>query len=235
MKRRSGVLPASVAIAAVTFSLSVPRAATAASLTVQPAPAPSADSVPPALASRLDPQGAQLSSGGTPLCNLWVLKSVSTVPSSSSEPDILYGNLQVGELVGVMQVLAPAQDLRHQKVPPGVYTMRYGQIPQDGNHMGVSQYRDFLLLGPLTADTKLDAVLGFDDLVALSRKTVGSGHPAVMGLIPASSSVKTMPGVFSDDSGDQAVQFDLSEQGASGSKATPLALVIVPGAQSGEQ
>jgi len=235
MKRRSEALPVSVAILAVAISMSGPRASAAANLTVQPAPPPSADAVPLALASRLDPQGAQLFSGGTPLCNLWVLKSVAAVPSSSSEPDILYGNLQVGELVGVMQVLAPAQDFRHQKVPPGVYTLRYGQIPQDGNHMGASQYRDFLLLGPVAADTRLDAVLGFDDLVNLSRKTAGTGHPAVLSLIPASSSVRTLPGVFNDDSGNQVVQFSLPEQGGSGSQATPVALVIVPGAQSGEQ
>ena len=235
MYRRSGVLPPSIAILAAAAVLSVPRVSAAASLTVQPAPAPSADAVPAALANRLDPQGAQLFSSGSPLCNLWLLKSVPTGPSSSSEPDILYGNLKVGELVGVMQVLAPAQDFRHQKVPPGVYTLRYGQIPQDGNHMGVSQYRDFLLLGPVAADTKLDDVLGFDDLVSLSRKTAGTGHPAVLSLIPASSSVNTLPGVFSDDSGDQVVQFNLSEQGGSGGRPTPVALVIVPGAQSGQQ
>lgn len=231
MKRRSELLPVSAAILAVAISLSLPRTATAANLTVQPAPAPVAGAVPAALASRLDPQGAEVSSGGSPLCNVWVLKSVATVPSTSSEPDILYGNLQVGELVGVMQVLAPAEDFRHQKVQPGVYTLRYGQIPQDGNHMGVSQYRDFLLLGPVAADTKPDAVLGFDDLVALSRKTLTSGHPAVLSLIPANSSVKTPPAVFNDDSGDEVVQFDLPEQGA----AKPMALVIVPGAQSGGQ
>lgn len=235
IKRRSELSPVSAALLTLAMALLVPRAAAAANLTVQPAPALPADAIPTGLASRLDPQGAQLSSGGSPLCNFWMLKSVPTVPSTSTEPDILYGNLQVGELVGVMQVLAPAQDFRHQKVPPGVYTMRYGQIPQDGNHMGVSQYRDFLLLGPVAADTKLDAVLGFDDLVALSRKTAGTGHPAVLSLIPANSSVKTLPGVFSDDSGDQVVQFSIPEQGASGAQATPMALVIVPGAQSGEQ
>lgn len=231
MKRRSGLLPVSIAILAVVAAVGVPSAAAAANLTVQPAPAPAAGAVPAALASRLDPQGAQLSSGGSPLCNLWVLKSVPTVPSSSGEPDILYGNLQVGELVGVLQVLAPAQDFRHQKVATGVYTLRYGQIPQDGNHMGVSQYRDFLLLGPVSADTKLDAALGFDDLVSLSRKTSGTGHPAVMSMVPTNSSVTALPGVFDDDSGDQVVQFSLPEQGA----AKPVALVIVPGAQSGEQ
>ena len=215
-------------------ALRVPVAAAGpANLTAQPAPPPAAGTVPAALAGDLAPQGAQILSGGSPLCNVWLLKSVPTMKASGDSPDILYGNLQMGTLVGIMEILAPTQDFRHQKVPAGVYTLRYGQIPQDGNHMGVSQYRDFLLLCPAAADTKLDTALGFDELVALSRKTLTSGHPAVLSLIPANSSVKALPGAFSDDSGDQVVQFDLAEQGAA--SPVPMALVIVPGAQSGEQ
>ena len=240
MIRKSRALSPSIAILALA-ALILPVAGRAgealpaapASLSAQPAPPPSAGAIPAALAGDLAPQGAQIISGGSPLCNLWLLKSVPTGKSPESSPDILYGNLQIGTVVGVMQILAPAQDSRHQKVPAGVYTLRYGQIPQDGNHMGVSQYRDFLLLCPAAADTKLDTALGFDELVALSRQTLTTGHPAVMGLIPANSSVKTLPGTFSDDSGDQAVQFDLAEQGATG--PVPMALVIVPGAQSGQQ
>jgi hypothetical protein len=223
------------AILAVAMVLAAAHLAVAANLTVQPAPAPSADTVPAALAGKLEAQGIQISSGGAPLCNVWLLKSVSTTQASAGSPDILYGNLQIGTTVGVMQILAPMQDFRHQKLPPGVYTLRYGQIPQDGNHMGASQYRDFLLLCPAAADTKAGDVLSFDDLVSLSRKTAGTGHPAVLSMIPANSGLKTLPGSFSDDSADQAVQFSLPEQGASGSQATPVALVIVPGAQSGEQ
>lgn len=240
MNRKRGAVPFSIAIlafAALLTSIFGGRDAALAApppdVTAQPAPAPAPGAVPAALAGDLAPQGAQILSGGTPLCNLWLLKSVPTVKSSDSSPDILYGNLQIGQLVGVMQILAPAQDFRHQKVPAGVYTLRYGQIPQDGNHMGVSQYRDFLLLCPVAADTKLDTALGFDDLVALSRKTLTTGHPAVLSLIPASSSVKALPGAFSDDSGDQVVEFDLPEQGAA--TPVPMALVIVPGAQSGQQ
>lgn len=235
MKRYRGSVRFLISIMAGALALAVSRPARAASLSVQPAPAPSADAVPAALAGRLDAQGTQLVSGGSPLCNLWLLKTVPTVKASDSSPDILYGNLQIGTLVGVMQFLAPGQDFRHQKVPAGVYTLRYGQIPQDGNHMGVSQYRDFLLLCPIAADTKLDTALGFDDLVALSRKATGTGHPGVMSLVPANSSMKALPATSSDDSGDQVVQFNLPEQGASGAQTAPMALVIVPGSQSGEQ
>jgi hypothetical protein len=206
-----------------------------ANLSVQPAPSLASGSVPAALAAALDPQGERVISGGNALCDIWLLKSVPVVKSSAASPDIVYGGLQVGTLVGVIQILAPAQDFRHQKLPPGLYTLRYGQIPQDGNHMGASQYRDFLLLGPAAADPQVDKPLAFDDLVALSRKTAGTGHPAVMSLIPANSNVKTLPGTFSDDAGDAVLQFSLHEQSAGSTEATPVALVIVPGAQSGEQ
>jgi hypothetical protein len=207
-------------------------AAEPANLTAQPSPPLSSASVPPALAGRLDPQGTRLLSGGNPLCDLWWVKGVPTIKSTGTSPDILYGNLQIGTFVGVIQILAPAEDFRHQKLPPGVYTLRYGQIPQDGNHMGVSQYRDFLLLSPVAADTQLDTAPGFDDLVNLSRKTAGTGHPAVMSLIPASSSVKTLPAVVSDDAGDGALQVNLHEQSGSGTTETPVALVIVPAPKS---
>jgi hypothetical protein len=234
MNRRNRSLSLWVAVLAVAVAVWL-RPAAAANLTMQPAPPPAADVVPAGLAGRLDPHGTQLLSGGTPLCNLWLLNPVPTVKPTSTSPDILYGNLQIGTLVGLMQILAPARDARHQKLPPGVYTLRYGQIPQDGNHMGVSQYRDFLLLCPAAADAKPGTALGFDDLVNLSRKTAGTGHPAVMSMLPANSSLKTLPAVFSDDSGDEAVQFDLHEQAASGAQDVPAALVIVPGAQTGEQ
>lgn len=225
-----------IGVIAVVWAVAVTRPVLAvANLTVQPAPPLSQDIAPAGLAAHFDPHGTQLLSGGSPLCNLWLLAPVPTVKPSDSSPDILYGNLQMGTLVGLIQILAPAQDFRHQKVPAGVYTLRYGQIPQDGNHMGVSQYRDFLLLCPAAADTKPDAALAFDDLVNLSRKTAGTGHPAVMSLVPASSGLKTLPAVFSDDAGDQALQFDLHEQAPSGAQDVPAALVIVPGAQAGAQ
>ena len=228
-------LRVSILVAAIVVLDAALNAAGSPAMTVQASPPLAAGSVPAALAGRLDSQGMRLISGGNPLCDLWLLKSVATIKPPGSAPDILYGNLDIGTLVGVMQILAPAQDFRHQKLAPGVYTLRYGQIPQDGNHMGASQYRDFLLLGPVAADSQTDSKLSFDALVTLSRKTAGTGHPAVMSLIPASSSAKTLPAVINDDAGDAAVQFTVHEQGASGAADVPMALVIVPGAQSGEQ
>ena len=60
--------------------------------------------------------------------------------------------------------------------------MRYALMPADGNHMGAAQYRDFILLVPLAADSDPAAQPSFAEVVTLSRKASGTGHPAVFPL-----------------------------------------------------
>ena len=120
-----------------------------------------------------------------------------------------------------------AEDARDQKLKVGLYTMRYAQVPQDGNHMGVSQYRDFLVVSPLAADTQLDKALSFDDLVALSRRATGTGHPAVMSLVSPNPAYKKLPAVVSDDQGNCSIQVNLHEKSSSGEQVTALALLLV--------
>jgi hypothetical protein len=62
--------------------------------------------------------------------------------------------------------------------------MRYGVMPADGNHMGVSPYRDFLLLIPPTEDTDPGATFGYAELVVSSVQAAGVPHPAVLALFP---------------------------------------------------
>ncbi len=45
-------------------------------------------------------------------------------------------------------------DYRGQSLPPGVYTLRYQLLPQDGNHMGVAPNPDFLLASPAASDSR---------------------------------------------------------------------------------
>jgi len=199
------------------FSVCATRARAQAEFTLEQSPALSTLQVPSALADRLDPQGSRIIHHKETICDVWWLKSVPAVPSTNSEPDLLYGSLRPGSLVGLLQFISPsAQDFRNQKLKPGLYTMRYAQIPQDGNHMGVSEYRDFVLLSPLSADTQLDKTLSFDDLVNLSRKAAGTGHPAVISLAPPNPAYKKLPALLQDDQGNCSLQVDLHENPTSG-------------------
>lgn len=215
------VIAASMAFAAL--------APAQAEFTLQPSPALSTLQIPAALADRLDPQGSRIIHRQDTICDIWWLKSLPAVPSTGSEPDILYGTLQPGTLVGLLQFITPqAEDARDQKLKPGLYTMRYAQIPEDGNHMGVSQYRDFVLLSPLSADTQLDKVLAFDDLVNLSRKAAGTGHPAVISLGPANPAYKKLPALLQDDQGNCSLQVDLQENPPAGApQDVKLAILLV--------
>jgi hypothetical protein len=200
--------------------------------TTQPSPTLASIGVPAALANQLDPQGSELmrtsNRGSQPICNVWWVKAVPTVKPAATAPDVLFNNVQTGTLVGLLQFLSPdAEDFRDQKLKPGLYTMRYAQIPANANHMGVSQYRDFVLLIPQSADTQPDKILNYDDLVALSRKAAGTNHPAVMSLVAPNPAYKKLPAVVADNQGNASLQVNLQEKSPSGIEEAKLALLLV--------
>ena len=82
-------------------------------------------------------------------------------------------------MVGLVRFPENGSDYREQHIPAGVYTLRYGLHPEDGDHMGVAPARDFVLLTPAAADPEATKNYGFDDLVDLSYN-VGNSHPTVV-------------------------------------------------------
>src|SRR5512143_1404876 len=141
-----------------------------------PAPA----DVPKVLQDLLQPQGARFLDGqGNPFAEIWLAKAISGQAANSSG-DVIYGSIAPGSFVGVLHYPGEGADFRGQRIKSGYYSMRYDLIPQDGNHMGVSQYRDFLLLVPVAQDADPSAPVKFDDLMKLSRQASGTGHAGVL-------------------------------------------------------
>jgi hypothetical protein len=68
-------------------------------------------------------------------------------------------------------------------IKPGTYTLRYGIQPANGDHLGVSPFREFLLLSPASQDAD-PAPRKHDALIDLSKQTIGGSHPAVWSLDP---------------------------------------------------
>ncbi len=173
--------------------------------------------LPPSLEGQLESQGVQVEDPkGTPVCEVWTVKSVSL---SGGGGDI-YPDLGIGTLIGVIHFSAASTDFRGNSLKPGYYTLRYGTMPQDGNHMGANPYRDFVVLSPLSADPQPNQISNFDSLMKLSEKATTTGHPAVMSLVPATGS--TFPSVVQTGDGYTAVELKLA-----GSKSLPIALVVV--------
>jgi len=193
---------------------------------------PPAD-LPKAVQDALQPAGARLVDGhGAVVCEMWLRKSVPAQEGSGGSADVLYPGLGVGTMIGVVRFPNGGSDFRGQPIKPGVYTLRYAQIPQDGNHMGVSTYRDFLLLGPAATDADFDKAMNFDGLVKLSRQASGTGHPSVLSLDPAADS-NVFPTAVRDDQGHWALLVKIPGTSSAGAKEFPMGIVIVGKTEAG--
>jgi hypothetical protein len=182
-----------------------------------------------AVKNSLQPQGSRLlNSGGKELCEVWLRKELPAATSPDTSGNVLYGKVAPGSLIGIIQFPEAAKDYRGQNIKAGYYTLRYELVPEDGNHMGVSQYRDFLLLVPAADDPDGSKALTFKESVSLSRKATDTGHPGVMLMDAISDSDKTFPALFQDYSQNWALQAKTQLEASGGSgQALPLAIVLV--------
>lgn len=176
--------------------------------------------VPKPVQDVLQPQGNRVVGDKGTVCEVWLGKAVAQ--GTGGNADALYPGLGVGTLVGVLHFPAAGSDFRGQTIKPGYYTLRYALLPQDGNHMGVNPYRDFLLLSPVAADTQVDKALQLADVYKLSRQASGTNHPAVISLVPSAQGAST-PSVAQDDQGHTVLQLKLGTAGGD----LPIALVVV--------
>jgi hypothetical protein len=133
----------------------------------------------------LSDQSVQLlDSKGSALCQVWLRKEVpAEVTAEQVKNGLAYRDLKETTLLGAIQFLKPATEYRKQKVKPGVYTLRLGFQPMDGDHMGVSAQQEFCLLVSAGMDPKPDP-MATKDLTDLSAKSIGTTHPGVLMLFP---------------------------------------------------
>jgi hypothetical protein len=139
------------------------------------------DGLPAEIAGALAPESFRIvKPDGQPLAELWLRKAVpARSEPSGPEGAVLYPFLVTGELLGVVKYEAEGYDYRDQAIVPGVYTIRYGIHPVNGDHLGVSPFRDYGLLLP-AASEKSAARLNPKDLERGSAEAAGTNHPAVL-------------------------------------------------------
>jgi hypothetical protein len=142
-----------------------------------------ADAAPSELAdvirSQLAAGGQTVDVGGKAVQFWWV----KTLPLRTGSSDVNWSSVEEGTLVGAVKLAQPYIEMRGRTIKAGVYTLRYGLQPADGNHLGASPNPEFLLLSPAAADISAAAV-GHDGAIKISKLTIGLSHPAVWGLDP---------------------------------------------------
>lgn len=160
-------------------------------------------------------------SDGSILCEIWLRKQVTT-KAKGDVAGAIYTELPESTLVGVISFPKDARDYRGQQVKAGSYTLRYTIHPADGNHLGISVYRDFLVLSPVSADQSPEASFKFEDLMKLSARTLGSVHPSPISLV-SPEGLKSVPGVETNDHGNLVFAARIKTQ--SGAEM-PIAFVV---------
>ena len=141
--------------------------------------------LPKPIAEKMEPAGYQIAEPSGILGTVWFAKDVTLKPGFQPGFMVKYP-FNVGELVGVLKVEKDGSmtDFRGQELKAGLYTLRYGQQPQDGNHIGTSETSDFLLASPIAKDAKPATLTDMDEFIKNSAAAAGSNHPAIFSLLP---------------------------------------------------
>jgi hypothetical protein len=171
-----------------------------------------------------------LSPDGKPFVDLWLRKGVpATARPAGAKGNILFPVLSEGELLGAFRFHAEGRDYRDQTIAPGVYTLRYGLQPENGDHLGTSPYRDFALLIAAAKDT-MPASIPKKALEQRSSEAAGTSHPAVFMLRQGPAKPPASPEMVHDETLDTwgaVVPLPLQVKGDSGSTALPIQVVVV--------
>jgi hypothetical protein len=139
---------------------------------------------------------------GSDFARIWLRKATPGSEKPGGPKGVIqFPFLADGELLGVLEFAKEGHDYRDQPVTKGVYTMRYGLQPVNGDHLGVSPYRDYILLLPASKD-KAVAAPTRKQLEERSAEAAGTSHPASFLLLMAPAGAKPEPAMIHDTEKD---------------------------------
>jgi len=169
----------------------------------------------------LNKEGVKISDGSKVVAEVWFRSSLPT--GGKAEDSKSFATVPTGALLGAIRFPATWSDRRGQKVPAGVYTLRYGLFPQNGNHQGAAPQRDFLLLVKPGDDQDGSKDLSYEQETTLSMKSIGTPHPAVFSIWkPDAADFK--PGIAPLGDNDQVLNVKVGD--------SPLSMIVVGKAES---
>jgi hypothetical protein len=155
------------------------------------------------LRSQLDDRGVRVTAGEATI-DFWWLKALPAAASAGFS----WSGVPEGTFVGAARVTGKHEDIRGRTVREGVYTLRLGLQPQNGDHLGTSPYREFLLVIQAAQDTDPQP-LGHETAVELAGLTIKSSHPAIWSLDPPVTDAQPLS-VVTNDAGHQGVIFEIA-------------------------
>ena len=179
--------------AGVVALLAVSHAAFAQAPSITSAAVAIPSELAPPIAAQLAPEVVTVTAGAAKL-EFWFVKSL---PMRAGTATPAWSEVGDGTLVGALRLSSAWNEIRGYTLRPGVYTLRFAQQPQNGDHMGISPAREFLLPAPAADDTAADPA-GYDGAVELARKASRRAHPASISIDPPSSTSAPLSSTTTD-------------------------------------
>jgi hypothetical protein len=137
------------------------------------------------------------------------------------------GTVKEGTVLGAVRVAGEHYDFRNEEIPPGIYVVRLGIQPEDGNHLGVAPTRTFAVLIPAKMDTKLEAI-GHDELMKAAAKVNPVMHPSNLNLQPVEKAEGEFPRLEERNGGEhKVVLLKFPAQVGEGKEKTTLSFALV--------
>ena len=168
------------------------RTSPAAELTLKIAEKEPPQEIDSSIRPALQSKAIQLLDGDRLVFEFWFRAEISLKAKPESAEKALQA-IPEAALFGVVAVHQEQRDYKDNEFAPGIYTMRFGLQPQDGDHLGTSDHPYFAVLIPAKTDTKLEGISSYKPMVKASGKVTASGHPAILSLRPASSEDGEIP------------------------------------------
>ena len=187
--------------------------------------APEAEDVPGELVELFSDKGVRVKRNSTrTVCEIWFCKELEIDPEFEGSLDRLYP-FTPGQLIGLLHFSRRGSEFRDQTIDSGWYTLRFDLQPVDGNHVGTSPTRDFLVLVNAEQD-EADKLWGVDELHEASAEAAGSSHPAMMCLQKTDD--VTESAIRQDEANDWTVLEVVTKGVANGKpQEVPVGLVVV--------
>jgi len=211
-------------VLASAISVSLSGGTNAADLSVKVADKQPPNQISESIRKTLQPKAVQVLDGETPLFEFWFSAEVP-LKSKPASTDKALDALRETTLLGVAAVSNGQRDYKDNEIAAGVYTLRFGLQPQDGDHLGTADYPYFAVLIPARSDTALDGVTTFKAMAKASGKETASGHPMVLSLRPVSADGAGLPKLNEPAAGHKSVRVNLGAK--AGDEKTSIVFELV--------
>ena len=181
---------------------------------------------PKAIADVLRTEGVQITKDKGVQAEFWMVDDLAVKPDFLPSLNVYYPFTD-GQLLGLLNVPKNAKyvDFRKQEIASGLYTLRYGKQPEDGNHIGTSEVYDFVLATPIALDSNPAKVTDQAAYYEKSAKAAGTSHPAIFLLLPVKKPVTEL-GFTHDEDQDYWI-LSVNGSGHEGSKPADVSIRLV--------